>query len=419
MAQEYRKAVEQNYEKTVKALVSRAPAFVASFYEHMHHGKREIITQAAYIRDVIDFLEYELSVQPALKDTALNSFPLEVLSELTVQDMNEYREYLFAKRKLSNSSAKKKLAALSAFYKYLCSENFLQNNPMLNFEYPVINKKRIVKLDAELSNKLLAGILKNDKYLATSEYGEFIGKIPESVKIKRERVVLRNYAICYLFLGAGLRVSELVGLDLEDINFRQNSVNVVLKGGDETQVYFGDEVAAALRLYLNGIELSPALSQKYAEEPEIFEWCEDHIADPDLEGSIAETFLSASEEKLQDIRILVSHYRRQGRSSFKPDRNCHALFLSSRGKRLTVRMVEIMIKEMVKTYLPEYDDKEIFSPHKLRATCATRILTQTGNIELASTQLNHKGVAVTAAFYAELQKEKRKDQIKGLDVTEW
>ena len=419
MAKEYRQTVAEKYEKTAKSLMDRSPLFVSAFYEHMHHGKREISTQVAYLRDIVFFLEYECSVQPALKEMPIKQFPIDILDKLTVQDINEYRDYLFTERKLTNSSAKKKLSALSAFYKFLCGNGYLQNNPMINFEYPAINKQRIIKLDAELSNKLLAGILKNDKYLATSEYGEFVGKIPDQVRIKRERLVLRNYAICYLFLGAGLRVSELVGLDVEDINFRQNSVNVIIKGGNETQVYFGDEVAAALRLYLNGIELSPTLSQKYYEEPELFEWCEDHIMDPDLENSITETFLSASEEKLQDVRVLVSHYRRQGRSSFKPDRNCRALFLSSRGKRITVRMVELMIKEMVKTYLPEYDDKELFSPHKLRATCATRILTQTGNIELASTQLNHKGVAVTAAFYAELQKEKRKDQIKGLDVTEW
>ena len=86
---------------------------------------------------------------------------------------------------------------------------------------------------------------------------------------------------------------------------------------------------------------------------------------------------------------------------------------------MSVRSVELMIKEMAQTYLPDYDDKDIFSPHKLRATCATRILSQTGDIQLASTQLNHKGIAVTAAFYAELQKEKQKDKIKSLSMNDW
>ena len=55
----------------------------------------------------------------------------------------------------------------------------------------------------------------------------------------------------------------------------------------------------------------------------------------------------------------------------------------------------------------------------LRTTCASRILTQTGDIQLASTQLNHKGIAVTAAFYAELQKEKQKDKVRNLNMNDW
>jgi len=86
---------------------------------------------------------------------------------------------------------------------------------------------------------------------------------------------------------------------------------------------------------------------------------------------------------------------------------------------MTVRMVELMVKEMVKTFLPDFEDKDIFSPHKLRATCATRILTQTGDIQLAATQLNHKSITVTSQFYAELQKEQQKEKIKNLDVNNW
>lgn len=419
MSREYRQVLEQNYEETIDVLLSTAPHCVSDFYNHMHHGKREVTTQLSYIRDVIDFFIYEKSVLPEMQNKSLIEFPQEILSKFTLQDMNEYRNYLFRVRKLSNSSAKKKLAALSAFFKYLCLVDEISVNPMTNFEYPVINKHRIIKLDAELSKKLLDGILANNKYLATSEYGEFVVDIPPAVWIKRERAVLRNYAITYLFLGAGLRISELVGLDLSDISFRNNSVNVVLKGGDETQVYFPDEVADVLRLYLEGPSLPPALSEIFSPVSEMADWAKSHIFDERLNQSILEAFPNASMKKIEAIKDLVAHYRRQGRNGYKPSKNCNAVFLSNRGTRLTVRMVELMLKEMVKTYLPDYDDKDFFSPHKLRATCATRILSQTGDIELASTQLNHKGVAVTAAFYAELQKEKRKDKIKNLEVNDW
>lgn len=419
MSKEYRQVLEQNYEAKIEELLSSSPQFVKDFYNHMHHGKREITTQLSYIRDVIDFLSFEKTVLPEMKDKLLIDFPESVLSKLTIHDVNDYKNYLFNVRKLSNTSAKKKLAALSALFKHLCLNETISANPMTNFEYPVINKKRIVKLDAELSQRLLQGVLENNKYLATSEYGEFVVDIPPKVWIKRERAVLRNYAIIYLFLGAGLRISELVGLDLNDISFRNNSVNVILKGGDEAQVYFSDEVADALKLYIDGPVLPPALSDKYSPISATAEWAKSHIADEALVSSISKDFPNISHEEMENIKNLVSFYRRQGRSGYKPSRNCNAVFLSNRGTRITVRMVELMLKEMVKTYLPDYDDKDIFSPHKLRATCATRILSQTGDIELASTQLNHKGVAVTAAFYAELQKEKRKDKIKKLDVNDW
>ena len=419
MSREYRQVLEQNYEATIDTLLSTAPSYVRDFYNHMHHGTREITTQLSYIRDIIDFLSYEKSVLPEMKDKSLLDFPEKILSKFTLQDINEYRSYLFDERKLSNPSAKKKLAALSAFFKYLCLNETIKVNPMTNFEYPVINKKRIVKLDAELSQRLLNGILENNKYLATSEYGEFVVDIPPDVWIKRERAVLRNYAITYLFLGAGLRISELVGLDLSDISFRNNSVNVILKGGDETQVYFPDEVADALRLYIDGPPLPPALASEFSPVSETADWAKAHICDTHLNADIYKKYPNASAEEIENIKDLVSYYRRQGRNGYKPAKNCNAVFLSNRGTRITVRMVELMLKEMVKTYLPDYDDKDIFSPHKLRATCATRILSQTGDIELASTQLNHKGVAVTAAFYAELQKEKRKDKIKNLDVNDW
>ncbi len=419
MSREYRQVLEQNYEEKIKKLLSDAPNIVSAYYNHMHHGQREITTQLSYVRDVIDFLTYISSLLPEMKDKKLICFPEDKLANLTLQDINDYRSYLFKERELSNSSAKKKLAALSSFFKYLCMEEIISNNPMTNFEYPVINKHRIIKLDAELSQQLLDGILQNDKYLATSEYGEFVVDIPPLVWIKRERAVIRNYAITYLFLGAGLRISELVGLDVNDVSFRNNSVNVILKGGDETQVYFSEEVADALKLYIEGPPIPASVSAIFSPVSKEAEWAQGHISDVNLIKSLKEKFPDMSPEEFNALKTLVCHYRRQGRASYKPSRNENALFLSNRGTRLTVRMVELMLKEMVKTYLPDYDDKDIFSPHKLRATCATRILSQTGDIELASTQLNHKGVAVTAAFYAELQKEKRKDKIKNLDVIKW
>lgn len=371
MSREYKEETVKRYETQIERLLKTAPPYIRDFYEHIHNGKREITTQAAYIRDISAFLGYLKSAIPFFSETEICNLPEEIFEDLTVKDLNEYRAYLHDEIKISNSSIKKKFAAVSAFYKYMNSDGRIGNNPMRNFEQPAVNSHRIIKLNSEMSGRLLEGILNNRLYLEKTSDGEKLSPVPRSVFVRREPLVLRNYAICCLFLGSGLRVSELVGLDLSDINFNQNSLNIIAKGGNEVQVYFGDEVADALKNYIYG-------------------------------------------KKRPDKTSL-----RTGRDGFNPPKNEKAVFLSSRGTRMTVRMVEVMIKEAVKTYLPDYDDKELFSPHKLRATCATRILAQTGDIELASTQLNHKSIAVTAAFYAELQKEKQKEKIKNLDINDW
>jgi site-specific recombinase XerD len=207
---------------------------------------------------------------------------------------------------------------------------------------------------------------------------------------------------------------------MSDINFSQGSLNIIAQGGDEVQVYFGEDVAKALKTYIEGTPLPQDLMDKYGyAHSEAVLWCKHHLQEVGFREKVKAEFPNRSNEFYADMTMLAASMRRQGRDGLEPLKNCQAVFVSSRGKRMTVRMVQIMIKEMVKTYLPEFDDREIFSPHKLRATCATRILTQTGDIQLASTQLNHKGIAVTAAFYAELQKEKQKDKVRNLNMNDW
>ena len=376
MSIEYREESRHKTEKKTKALLETAPPCVKAFHAHMQGGRREALTLYAYIRDVLEFLSYEKEMLAGrYGDTPLSELPIALFDQLTPRDLEEYREYLRHVRMVTNTSAKRKLSALSVFFRYLLSEGDIKNNPMADFDYPSENRHRIIHLDADLSARLLSGVLANDKYLLVSGEGAeqvlSVIDIPEDIRSRREPLVLRNYAILRLFLGSGLRVSELVGLDLSDIHFSRSSVTIIQKGGDETEVFFNETVADALRAYIYG------------------------------------TVLPGSPNT------------RTGRAALGPKKGCDAVFITTRGSRMSVRAVELMVKEMAQTYLPDYDDKDIFSPHKLRATCATRILIQTGNVALASQQLNHKGVAVTAAFYAELQKENQKAQIQKLDVDQW
>ena len=69
----------------------------------------------------------------------------------------------------------------------------------------------------------------------------------------------RDLAITTLLLGTGIRVSECVGLDLNDVDFYNDKINIVRKGGNESFVYFGDEVRQALMNYIRAVIRSRSL----------------------------------------------------------------------------------------------------------------------------------------------------------------
>lgn len=419
MSKVYKQEKENQYKSQISKLLEDAPSYVNDFALHMNNGKRSLSTQKHYLESVMMFISFEKDMIPDFSEIAIKEFPVEIFSALTVKDLNEYRAFLHDARFMTNSSMKRNFAALSVFYRYLNSEGLVKENPMLNFEVPVTNKHKIIKLDSELSNKLLDGILKNDMYLSETESGMKPLPIPEKVWAKREAMVLRNYAIVTTFLGTGLRVSELVGLDMEDINLKNNRLTVIAKGGDEREIYFGDQVAAALKTYLYGIQTDDLVEFCNSCAEESADWCLKHSPTPNMLSLAKEEYPGMDEDFYRAMMLLSSSQTRKSRIMLSPARNCHAVFISKRGQRVSERMVEIMVKEMVQTYLPEYDDKDIFSPHKLRSTCASRILTQTGDITLAAVQLNHANIQTTANFYAELQKEKQKDKIKELDINKW
>ena len=347
-----------------KALLDQLPDYVKQFYDSKKGAKKEL-TRYAYVQDIKEFLEY---LSP-IHHHEVKTFPFESLGNLEVQDIDEYRNVLFKSYK--PASVKRKLASISTFYKYLVLAGFVKNNPAAIIDWPADDKsKAIVYLDDEQTAKLLRGLYANDKQIYyLDENGEravstvegkgptkgkaknkhvdyVVGDIDPMTKQRREKVRMRNYCIVLLFLKTGMRVSELVSIDLDDIDFRNTMINVTGKGGKTRPVSFGEPgIVSALKDYIES-----------------------------------------------DRKSLV------GKNTSE-----NALFVSSVGRRISVRNVEIMIKEMVMTYLAddEFVKKEDFSPHKLRSTCATRLLKETdGNIKGVSELLGHESIEITARRYA-------------------
>ena len=152
-----------------------------------------------------------------------------------------------------------------------------------------------------------------------------------------------------LLLGTGVRVSELVGLNIGDVDFKNNGIRILRKGGNEMIVYFGTEVEQALKDYL---EISRT----------------------------AITLVAGHEE---------------------------ALFLSGQRKRISVDAVE----KMVKKYASAISVKTI-TPHKLRSTYGTALYRETGDIYLVADVFRHSDVNTTKKHYAKLSDERRRSASK-------
>jgi site-specific recombinase XerD len=156
-------------------------------------------------------------------------------------------------------------------------------------------------------------------------------------------------------LGTGIRVSECVGLDIADVDLKNNGIKVHRKGGAEVVVYFGEEVRGALCDYL-------------------------------------------SERK--DINAAVGHE--------------DALFLSMQNKRISVRAVE----NLVKKYSKLVTNLKNITPHKLRSTYGTSLYRETGDIYLVADVLGHKDVNTTRKHYAAIEDDRRRKAAKYVHLRE-
>ena len=207
---------------------------------------------------------------------------------------------------------------------------------------PKLHEKAIIRLEANEVADLL-------------DIAEVGKGLSERQKQFHQATKVRDTAILTLFLGTGIRISELVGIDIDDMDFATDAFLVTRKGGNQEMLSFGPEVRAALLAYLEQRELM---------EP-----------------------LAGSE---------------------------NALFLSLQRKRITARAVENLVKKYARIASPL---KKI-TPHKLRSTYGTMLYQESGDIYLVADVLGHKDVNTTRKHYAAIQEERRRQATKYIKLRE-
>lgn len=301
-------------------------------------------TRLAYALDLRTFFHYLQAERVAFSDKPLYLFSDEDLARVSQSDLTAYIEYLTLYYKADDDDGlkpmvnhelaiKRKLCSLRAFYEFLFMNNRVPSNVTQLVALPKIHEKPIIRLsDAEMQ-----------RMLNTAESGD---QMSTGQKKYQKITAKRDYAMLSLFLGTGIRVSELVGLNISDIDMNEYAFLVTRKGGNQVVLYFPQEVADALNTYL---------------------------------------------DEREQIEVLPGHE--------------DALFLSLQRRRITQRAVQLLVKKYASIAAPL---KPRISPHKLRSTFATNLYGATGDIYLVADVLGHSSVETTRKHYADMTDERRR-----------
>ena len=325
----------------LREILKTLPPFAKDFFRAIE-PRSSSRTRINYAYDIRVFFNFLIEVNPYYKDYSISMFKLEDLDRIEPVDIEEYMEYLKVYTRSDDEELitngerglKRKMSALRSFYNYYFKRQSISKNPTLLVNMPKLHDKAIIRLDADEVAMLLDFVEEAGNKLT--------GQALNYYKKTRER----DLAILTLLLGTGIRVSELVGLDLTDVDFKNYGITVTRKGGNQMVVYFGDEVADALIDYIEG--------------------------------------------ERSAITPLSGHE--------------NALFLSTQKKRMGVQAVENMVKKYSRQVTP---NKKI-TPHKLRSTYGTSLYKETGDIYLVADVLGHKDVNTTKKHYAAIDEDRRR-----------
>jgi integrase/recombinase XerC len=295
-----------------------------AFVEHLRLNRNASAhTVRAYDSDVSQFLAFLAGAKG--RPTAA----------LTVADFDTaaVRGFLaeLYRRGNSRASAGRKLAAVRAFGRFLRREGVLEQDPAALVGTPKREQKIPAHLDMDETVKLLE----------TPDTSTPLGR--------------RDRAILELFYASGLRLSELVGLDLDDVNLSARMVRVLGKGGKERLVPFNKTAAAAVRASLADYEGT------------------------EVRGTGA-----------------PSHLRGSSRPSLRSSRPPHSrpLFLNYRGGRLTTRSVDRLVRRYVTLCSTRYG----ISPHALRHSFATHLLERGADLRSIQELLGHARLSTTQRY---------------------
>lgn len=350
---------KQRYYERVEEKMKELPWYVGEYIDK----RRRKLSPASllnYCHDYIIFFDWLLA--EGYFQGKRTEIPLDVLENLTIQQIEDFLSFLEFKLDNSKLTVNRKLSALKSLFHYLQNiaettelNPYIQRNVMAKIE---LND---IKEDQEtIANRIEGKLLRGDEYeqfrqFVAYEYG-LANKDNKKIFNFHKKNSERDTSIISLILGSGLRLSEVVGLDLDDFDWKKNKVRVMRKGNKEQYVYFSEQAMLDLKEYL----------------------------------------------KIREERYNVNKGNK-------------ALFIaSSMGpKGTTRRLTERSIEKIVEKYAVAYG-KPSLSVHKLRHSFATRYHLENNDVPKLRRQLGHSSIQTTM-IYTHLTNDEMRSAVNKAD----
>ena len=275
-----------------------------------------------YNYDLNMFLKYmkinfKLTKENDFSKINIKDFDIQTLKKITTNDINSFLSYLALNQGSKPATRARKISTIRIFFAYLFDQKLIDDNPAIGIKTPKQEKRM-------------------PKYLSLDDSKKLLNVTADENDENKER----DYAIITLFLNCGLRLSELVGINISNIDFSENRLTVIGKGNKERTIYLNESCIKAIQDYMSvrpkeGVKVNSKGSNK-------------------------------------------------------------ALFLSKRKERISNRMVQYIVeRELMKAGL----DTSKYSTHKLRHTAAT-LMYQYGHVDIRALQelLGHESIATTEIY---------------------
>ena len=353
----YNRTIEIQRQEKLRELLRDLPEFCHMFFISIQ-DETTILTRIQYAYDLRLFFRYMTLPENPLAGKSISEIKPEDIERVKADDILYYLDYLSMYdnsdtregepspapniRTNGESGKMRKLASLRTFYHYLHKRGYIENDYSLLVDMPKRREKAIVRLEPDEIAKILD----------LAENGEGLTKKQlDYHKATRKR----DLAILTLFLGTGIRISECIGININDIDFSTDSLRIIRKGQKEAIVYFWTEVEKALRDYM------------------------------------------------------------EERKQITPEKGHEdAFFLSMQRKRITARAVQ----QLVKKYAANAAPLKTITPHKLRSTFGTELYKRTDDLYVVADMLGHTDMNVTRRHYAAIADEHKREAAREVTLRE-